>query len=255
MDDTASHYDNGVSTFDRSICNNPEDPYDVIYQTKTSYVPRAYEILFEFFDTYFGVDSFDVICDGFGVASRPRGTEPSAYWRIMMKYMLPGESGRRLTFGYVLFMIEQRVGRAGIVNKTVDILRKADEHESNRARIVVDDGAYARLYEERITEKMARGDHVFYTTPNRNPGSYSAHSLHGYMCKAASQSEVTRADSIIPLSYYMREFPEAVGAMQTMADSDSSELVRRQASKAIAEYIMFHTDGDLDCPAVHELCI
>jgi hypothetical protein len=244
-----------MSTFDQSICNNPEDPYDVVYQTKSSYVPDAYEILFAFFDTHFGCDSFDMICDGFGVDWRPRGTRPSAYWNIMMKYMLPGDSRRRLTFGYVLFMIEQRVGRAGIVNKTMDILCKADEHESNCARIVVDDGAYARLYEERITEKMARGGYVFYTTPNQNPRSYSAHSLRMHLSNAVSESEVTRADSIVPLSYYMREFPEAVGAMQTMADSDSSELLRRDAGNVIACYIMFHTGGDVDCLAVHELCI
>jgi hypothetical protein len=244
-----------MSTFDQSICNNPEDPYDVVYQTKSSYVPDAYEILFAFFDTHFGVDSFDMICDGFGVANRPHGTKPSAYWSIMMKYMLPGESGRRLTFGYVLFMIEQRVGRAGIVNKTVDILCKADEHESNRARIVVDDDTYARLYEERVAEKIARGDHVFYTTPNRNERSHTALTLHRHISEAVSESEITRFDSIVPLSYYMRDFPEAVCAMQTMADSDSSELVRQQASKAIACYIMFHTGGDVDRLALHELCI
>lgn len=253
MDDTAPHDESRMSFFDSSICNDPDDPYDITH--RTGYIADAYEILFAFFNTHFGVDSFDMICDGFGVATRPHGTKPSAYWSIMMKYMLPGESRRRLTFGYVLFMIEQRVGRAGIVNKTVDILCKADEHESNRARIVVDDGAYARLYEERITEKMARGVYVFYTTPNKNERSYTARTLHGHLSEAVSESEVTRDDSIIPLSYYMREFPEAVGAMQTMADSDSSELLRHQASKVIAAYNMFHTDGDVDCLAVHELCI
>jgi hypothetical protein len=254
MDDTAPHHDNRMSFFDSSICNDPSNPYDITYWGG-HHIRDAYDFLFGFFDTHFGCDSFDMICDGFGVDRRPRGTSPSGHWMMMMKYMISDERQTCLTFGYVLFMLEQRVGRAGVVSKTVDILYKADAQMGNRARTVVDDGAYARLYEERVAEKLARGQPVFYRTPNQNPRSYTALTLRIHLSNAVSESEVTRDDSIIPLSYYMREFPEAVGAMQTMADSDSSELLRHQASKVIAAYNMFHTDGDVDCLAVHELCI
>jgi hypothetical protein len=148
-----------------------------------------------------------------------------------------------VTIGFVIFVIECIMGKAGLVNKANRLL---DEFDKGRGMIkwTRDDGLCERRF-EKLNPRWTVAGLKTYGTPSRDKSS----PMHRYTLEMASDSDIVRHFAVDMISPYVRHHPAADHVLAS-AIGDRNPIIRNAASNVFADYLNYCVN---DAEICHDL--
>lgn len=203
------------------------------------------KMLFAFFDSPVGTKTYDVVAGSIGSGGSARLAIKPEYFVYHVTDARRMPIRNAMTIGFVIFIIECIMGKAGIVNKANRLLDEFDE-----GRGMTQWNRDEELYERRFGELRNR----WTTNDVRTYGTHSRDELslmHRCILEMASVSDLVRHSAVDAISAYVRHHP-ATDHVLASAVRDRNPIIRNAASKVFADYLKYCVD---DAEICHDLTI
>jgi hypothetical protein len=247
MDDTGqgepgSVFDRPVfdwSIFDLKTANGAYSP-PVMHSAS---LQTFMKMLFVFFDSPVGKASYMVVAEQIGADGSERlSIEPEYFvYHVAGARCMPIRNA--MTIGFVIFIIECIVGKAGIVNKANRLLYEFDE-----GRGMTQWNRDEELYERRF-EKLNPRWTVSGPKTSGTPSIDEQGLICRYILKMTSDSDIVRHLAVDMISPYVRHHPASDHVLAS-AVGDRNPIIRNAASKVFADYLKYYVD---DAKICHDL--
>lgn len=237
------------SVFDRSVFDwsifdlkTPEGVYSAPVMHSAS-LQKFMDMLFAFFDSPMGKNSYMVVAEQIGADGLARYfIKPEHFvYHVTVARRMPIRNA--MTIGFVIFIIECIMGKAGFVNKANRLLDGFDNGRG-MAQWNRDEGLYERRFEE-FRPRWTINDMRTHGTPSRDESSL----VHRYILEMTSVSDLVRHSAVGVISKYVRYHPAADHVLAS-AVGDRNPIIRNAASKVFADYLEYCVD---DAEICHDL--